>query len=82
MMQIEKGIPYPGDSRGQKKYPFAEMQIGDSFFIAGNPDEVRTKMITVNQAAYQFSKRNDQYKFSCRRVDGGFRCWRIEAEEK
>lgn len=34
MYQIEKGIPVPPVTRGpETKYPFAEMEVSDSFFV-------------------------------------------------
>jgi hypothetical protein len=69
MIEIEKGIPLPV---GRHKYPFLDMEIGDSFFV-GN----RTTGEMSYHIAY-FRKKHPLRKFTCRTVDGGVRCWRIE----
>ncbi len=34
MIKIDKGIEIPPENRGRKaKYPFRDMEVGDSFFI-------------------------------------------------
>ena len=65
-MKIDKGIPYPAR---KAKYPFNEMDVGDSFFIEAGFDAARSSSAV-------FGSRNNK-KFSFRKVDGGFRCWRI-----
>jgi hypothetical protein len=35
MLKIDKNVPKPPVSRGNRKYPFSQMEIGDSIFIAG-----------------------------------------------
>jgi hypothetical protein len=36
LIKIDKGIPAPVGGIGPKrKYPFAEMEVGDSFFVPG-----------------------------------------------
>lgn len=70
--KIESGVPMP--KRGQIcKYPFAEMNVGDSFALAAS-DRNRIKT-----AAIKFGHRHKQ-KYSIRCVDpikGDYRCWRI-----
>ncbi len=66
-MKIEQNIPVP------KKYPFAQMQVGDSFVIAEN-----IKRTTVSVAAIRYGKANGM-KFTTRKMpDGVYRCWRTE----
>ena len=69
--QIEKGIPVP-ETRGRGLYPFADMGVGDSFFVGGEVS-ARSNALT---AALNFGKRNG-LKFSSRNVDGGLRIWRV-----
>jgi len=69
--QIEKGIPVP-ETPGRGLYPFADMDVGDSFFVGG---EVSARSKAVSAASW-FGKRNG-LKFSCRNVDGGLRIWRV-----
>lgn len=64
-MKVEKNIPLPA------KFPFAQMQPGDSFLIEG------TKRHTVAVAAIRYGKKHNM-KFSTRKqADGSFRCWRL-----
>ncbi len=78
MLPIERGIEMPSRSLSNKrasliKYPLAEMDIGDSFFVkAKNADEARRRL-----SGY-LTKRGKELsrKFETRIVDGGFRVWR------
>lgn len=36
MFNIEKGVPKPTGLKGVRKYPFADMQVNDSFFVPTN----------------------------------------------
>lgn len=63
--QIESGIPLP------TKFPFAQMQVGDSFLIP--PDTQRT---AVDAAARRYGNKRGM-KFTVRSTPHGFRCWRV-----
>ena len=73
---IEKGVPIP-ESRGggRPKYPFREMGIGDSFFVAG-------KSTAKFNAVTQHHKKHHGLKFAIRTVTEngvkGVRVWRTE----
>lgn len=68
--EIEKGIPVPTTRQGNYKYPWDEMEVGDSFFIKG---KVRAqiapsiKRIEVTRGV----------KFTAHQVEDGLRVWRI-----
>lgn len=65
-MKIEKNRRIPG------KYPFKDMQVGDSFVI---PADI--KRHTVNVAALRFGRKHGM-KFTVRKIpEGGYACWRI-----
>lgn len=64
MFTIDKHIPVP---RFQGKYPFKEMEVGDSF-TADDP-----KVIV---AARSFGNRFGK-KFTARRNGPGYRVWRV-----
>lgn len=68
MYAIEKNVPMPV---GRSSYPFADMQIGDSFFVPN------AKATTVSVAAHS-SKKKLNMKFAVRTVNGGTRVWRVE----
>lgn len=74
MIAIDKNVPLTKTTRkshgGQpSKYPWTQMQVGDSFFVAGKT----VKSFSGN--TYSAGKRLGQ-KYSVRSVDGGIRVWR------
>ena len=76
---IEQGVPVPA---GRSRYPFADMEVGDSFFVGVDSKETATKRIqSVRAQAGRFAKENG-VKFSVRSVVEdevpGVRCWRVE----
>lgn len=74
-MKIEKGITPPRVFKGFgttfAKYPFAEMEIGDSVFFEGqdNNGKARWAMDKVQQ--------RHGLKFTSAKQDGGLRIWRV-----
>jgi hypothetical protein len=70
---VESKVPLPKiDGRGRHpKYPWATMKVGDSFLFPSNIKQ---------QSCYNIAKygglRNG-VKFSVRKTDEGYRCWRI-----
>lgn len=71
MLEIDKGIPRPASLRAAK-YPWAALEIGDSFFVPS----VNGATHNVASVASWAGKRHGK-KFSSRTVDGGVRVWRI-----
>lgn len=72
MFNIEKDIPLPEPRGARTKYPFEEMEIGDSFLF----DKKQVNLIHF--AKSQYGRRNNK-KFSVRRINNDeYRCWRIE----
>ena len=71
---IEKNVPMPltvGQNFGETKYPFAEMEVGDSFALIKSLE-------TVRQAARNWSlSTGSSFRFSLRKTPDGFRCWRV-----
>ena len=72
--KIEKDVPLPPPTRrGNKKFPFGEMSVGDSFVIEGKEEFYRGRL-----AASNYGARNHK-KFSCRLMEeGGLRIWRVK----
>lgn len=66
--EIEKDIPAP-TVPSVKKYPWAAMNIGDSFF---------TKATSMHSAVRARNLLHKDTNFIARRVDGGYRVWRIK----
>jgi hypothetical protein len=72
--QIETGVPVPARASGRRggKYPFADMDVGDSFLVEGE-----VKPATVRSAVGAFAKRNPDFgKFAVRATEDGLRVWR------
>ena len=78
MYQIEKGIEVLAKKIFVRKsiYPFATMEVGDSFFVPQVDGKPKTDG-SIRSAARQAAKKLG-FKFTVRRADGGFRCWRVE----
>lgn len=73
-IKIEKGVEIPKMTRGAglkprtSKYPFAEMEVNDSFFVAVEPKK-------FSGTVYAAAKRTGK-KFTIRAWEGGCRVWR------
>ena len=71
---IEKNVPMLDAARGRRKYEWAAMNAGDSFFIGcADEREVMARRKAVLSSAYHAN-----IKVSTRKVPGGFRVWRVE----
>ncbi len=73
-MPIERNIPIPPavQSGRRRKYPYAEMSIGDSVFIPHNKIPG-----PAYSSAMSYGLRNGK-RFTGRQMDGGVRIWRVE----
>lgn len=68
---IEKNIRPP--TSGSTKYPFKEMEVGDSFFAPVlNPNQDNA----IRTRTYGYGTQSGK-KFSVRKVEGGVRVWRV-----
>lgn len=66
-LPIDKGVPLP------RRFPFADMQVGDSFAV---PPDVKRPAVTV--AAMRYGRKHG-IKFTIRlTADRTLRCWRLE----
>ena len=66
MFKIEKKVPLP--DRGNARYPWADLKIGDSFFVAKLPP-------SKTAGFYSIAERHG-FKIAVRRENGGARIWR------
>ncbi len=78
MFAVERGIPMPA-RRNMTKYPFAQLEVGDSFAVPipmGTDAGARTAAIL--SAAYSWGKRNS-IRFAVRLDDNKAtaRVWRV-----
>jgi hypothetical protein len=65
-LEVDKSVPLP---EGKKRYPYKEMDIGDSFFVGAG------KLQVVCNANYRASKRLGM-QFIARKEVEGVRVWR------
>ena len=72
---IQKGIPAPRKVSRTSKYPFSDMEVGDSFFIKHEDPEFMRKRLSA--AACMFCNKNEGFKFKTQVFDSGVRIWRI-----
>lgn len=73
MYAIEKNVPAPPAAQSTRRYPFPDMEVGDSFFV--QTESARTNP-RLRSCAALYGKRHGK-KFRVRSVDGGSRVWRI-----
>ncbi len=79
-IKIDKNIPIPEPRNGKKKrhYPFAELEIGDSFFVEG----FQWKSIGELSGSYNKYRKVTKKKFISRKVTEnnikGLRIWRTK----
>jgi hypothetical protein len=71
----------PPDMRGRNPvYPFAEMKVGDSFFLPATEEATPSKIINrISAASATYRLRNNNgFRVAVRSLDGGVRVWRVE----
>lgn len=82
--EIEKGIPIPdkrnpgGSSKGQTKYPFQEMEVGDSFLYNDKLNDEKGQRNIANNARNWCKHHQLNWKFIARQISQGVRIWRIK----
>lgn len=83
---IEKSVPVPPTISVSARYPYAEMEVGDSFFVPETTLTQHGKPIKFSGLASMTSRKGTEmtkalgktYKFISRKVKGGFRVWRVK----
>lgn len=72
--KIEKNIQIP--LKRTRKYPFDEMEVGDSFMIEGYTPK---KIVSITSSANSFCKTHrNGWKFTVRKIEGDIRIWRVK----
>ena len=78
-IKIEKGIPIPNKKSGHgpnmgapRKYPIHLLSVGESFLAK------LKKSSQLSASISQFRKKYPNKKFTCRKVEGGVRVWRVK----
>jgi hypothetical protein len=80
---IQKSIPVSGTYRAlgpSLRYPFKDMQSGESFEVKVSKNDARRKVANLSSACASYVKRsNNAARFTVRRTsDTTIRCWRIK----
>ena len=70
-MNIVKNVPLPESRNSGSKYPFNEMEIGDSVFLLGGSHKCKE-----TDAAKKVGRRHGK-KFVIRNEGDGIRIWRV-----
>ena len=68
---INKGIPIPLIAVNSVKYPFAKMEVGDSFDIC------EKEYSKLKAPASRYGKRHNKF-FTVRKTLTGGTCWRVK----
>lgn len=69
MYEIEKNVPRVKIS-GRTKYPFVNMEVGDSFSMTA---EDKPKIMS---ASTSYGRANNKKFSTLKQPDGSYRCWR------
>jgi hypothetical protein len=75
MYEIEKGIPLPTNTRNSK-YPYKDMQVGDSFLIPSHPDDAADLLKRMRNSMFAAGKRHGIKLTAAIDDEGGVRVWR------
>lgn len=75
-MQIESEQVAPPRGHHLVRYPFRQLEVGQSFFIEGIAGD-HAAILRVRGAANVQGRRTGK-KYSVRKMDGGVRVWRVK----
>lgn len=84
-VEIEHDIPIPEHAPHHSKFPFAKMEIGDSFSVPLEMEgQIGYKSSSIGSAAGHFRRRFPKQRFLIRtlKAEGIIRCWRVEDVEE
>jgi hypothetical protein len=73
-MEIEKGIPLSSRRNRGNKYPWFQMQVGDSFFVQGKTN----KNFSLSYARRACSPWKFESRAGLKNGKNGVRVWRTE----
>lgn len=79
--EIEKDVPLPtktaGPPSGSSKYPFASMEVGDSFCVKANGSAIQVVLSRMAAAIFRAQHRHAPKKWHQRPQENEVRVWRI-----
>lgn len=78
MIPIDKGVAVPAKTSRNATYPFADMEVGDSFYVASVKENHQRILGSVATCVRHYvTRRAPQKRFTVRQIDSGIRCWRL-----
>lgn len=79
MFKIDKNVKMPPKGQKPSKYPFQQMEVGDSFFVPNPKDKKRSP---ITSATHSANKKLAPKRFTSRTVTEsgvmGMRIWRTQ----
>ena len=75
---LESGVTIPSVQRGRDKYPFATMDVDDSFLIRFDDEDSKRIRRRAYAAASWANTHRAPKRFAVRTVDEGVRIWRTK----
>ena len=78
--KIEKEIPIPKNRNpgALEKFPFEKMKVNDSFFVPVSFINENYKNKSSFQSTVCYSGKRHGRKYTVRKVENGYRVWRIK----
>lgn len=84
--QIDRGLSIPPMRFATSQYPLAELDVGESFFVPGGEDLVKTRASLSAAIANHYRRNKSQRRFTVRTVTEGdvkgLRVWCIANPEQ
>lgn len=78
MYEIESGVPVPASARqGISAYPFAVMQVGQSFCVPITGTRIQTDGRIRNAIQRYVKQQQGAVKFTVRKDGNSIRIWRV-----
>lgn len=81
MYKVERNVPLPDPmllgGGAPRKYPWLEMEVGDSFFVPCDAESIGRISVRLRSAAAKNLTLNGR-KFAGRRFADGVRVWRVK----
>lgn len=81
-IRIDHGVEMPEGNRptGDRKYPWPDMMVGDSFFVPVGPEQQYKNVASALYGSAHYYRKTSVHKrfqISVRGVEGGIRVWRV-----
>jgi hypothetical protein len=78
MYKIDKGKKIPQSRASIRKFPWIDMEIGDSFDMPLEENSRQQNQSIHGSAAFHRKKYNPTFKISVRKLEDCMRVWRVQ----